>query len=170
MEIEYVDIVNEKNEVIGKTSKQESHEKGLLHRTVVAELIGSDGKWTLVKQASDRQDAGQFVSPVGGHVSAGESEGDAMRREANEELGITVTDNFKLIGRSIFNRFVCGRQENHYFILYQISSDEKPILNHESVGYERFSPDELREALKESPEKFGDAFHFLVKEFYPELL
>lgn len=170
MDIEYVDIVNEKNEVIGKTSKQESHEKGLLHRTVVVELIGSDGKWTLVKQAPDRQDAGQFVSPVGGHVSSGESEDSAMRRETKEELGITVTDNFKLIGRSIFNRHVCGRQENHFFVLYQVYSDDQPVLNHEAVGYERFSPEELKTELKENPGKFGDAFHFLVREFYPELI
>lgn len=167
--MEYVDIVNEKNEVVGKSSKQEAHEKGLLHRTVVAEVIGSDGKWTLVKQADDRQDPGQYVSPVGGHVSSGESEEDALEREAEEELGLRGALNYRLVGRKIFNREACGRKENHYFVLYEIYSDEKPVLNHESVGYERFSEDQLRKELKENPKKFGDAFHFLVENFYQRL-
>ena len=35
---EQVDIVNEENEVIGQTPKQEAHEKGLLHRCVISEV------------------------------------------------------------------------------------------------------------------------------------
>ena len=63
--MEYVDIVNENDDIIGSVSKQEAHEKGLLHRTVISEVINTEGKWTLVKQSSDRQDAGQYVSPIG---------------------------------------------------------------------------------------------------------
>ena len=85
---EQVDIVNENNEVIGQADKSEAHQKGLLHRTVISEVINSTGEWLLVKQASDRQDPGQYVSPVGGHMRAGESEISALLREAEEELGI----------------------------------------------------------------------------------
>lgn len=167
--MEYVDIVNEKNEVVGRSSKQEAHEKGLLHRTVVAEVIGSDGRLTLVKQADDRQDPGQYVSPVGGHVRAGESEDEALKREAEEELGLKGDLNYQLIGRKIFNREACGRKENHYFVLYEIYSDEEPVLNYESVGYKRFSEDQLSKELKKSPQKFGAAFHFIVENFYQRL-
>lgn len=167
---EQVNIVNENDEIIGLTSKTEAHQKGLLHRTVIAEIIGSDGKWTLVKQSSDRQDAGQFVSPVGGHVSGGETEIDALKREANEEYGLDGNIVFKMVGKKIFNRVVKGRKENHFFILYEITSDQKPVLNEESVGVERFSKEELNKEIKENPQKFGAAFHFIVKTFYPELL
>jgi len=167
---EQIDIVNEQNEIIGKTSKRDAHEKGLLHKTVIAEVIETDGTWTLGKQASDRQDAGQYVSPVGGHVQSGETDEDALRREAYEEYGLSGIFLFRYVGKKIFNREVRGRKENHYFILYEIITDEKPILNNESVDFKRFSREELKKGFAENPKQFGDAFHFIVQTFYPELL
>ncbi len=167
--MEQVDIVDEQDNVLYSTSKKEAHEKGLLHRCVVSEVKDSQGRWLLVKQASDRQDAGQYVSPVGGHVKAGESIEDALRREALEEVGLTDI-HFTYTGKKIFNRDVIGRHENHYFSLYEIHSDEKLTLNHESVGYEAFTDDQLRQELKDNPQKFGDAFTFVLKNFYPHIL
>ncbi len=166
---EMVDVVDEENNILYKTSKKRTHELGLLHRTVIAEVIDSKGNWTLVKQASDRQDAGQYVSPVGGHVRSGESEDEALHREALEEMGLKDFD-YKFIGKAIFDRKVLGRQENHYFILYEIYTDDKAELNHESVGMETFTKHELRKQIKTSPKKFGDAFYFIIKTFYPELI
>lgn len=168
--MEYVDIVDENDVIVGKSSKEDAHAKGLLHRTVIAEVIGSDGKWTLIQQSKDRQDAGQFVSPIGGHVESGETEEEAIIREANEEYGLDGNSEFRLIGKKIYNREVRGRKENHYFILYEIQSDAEPVLNEESVGFERFSSVQLAKELREKPEKFGAAFHFVIKTFYPQLL
>ncbi len=56
--MEYVDIVDKDVKVIGKAPKVEAHKKGLLHPTVIAEVINSKGEWLLVKQASHKQDAG----------------------------------------------------------------------------------------------------------------
>lgn len=123
---EMVDIVDENNVVLRQIPKKEAHEKGLLHRTVISEIKNSKGDWTLTKQASDRQDAGQYVSPIGGHALAGESEDKALKRETLEEFGFEPT-NFKLAGKAIFNRYVLNRQENHYFVLYEIYTDTKSI-------------------------------------------
>lgn len=165
--MEMVDIIDQNNSVISQVSKIEAHQKGLLHRCIIAEVIDSQGNWILVRQASDRQDAGQYVSPVGGHVQAGESEEDALKRETFEELGITAFT-FKRVGQAVFNRQVIGRKENHLFILYEVYSDQSPTLNHESVGYERFSFEQLKKEYKENPSKFGDAFHFVFERFYLE--
>ncbi len=165
---EQVDVVNENNEVIGQVNKSVAHAQGLLHRCVVSQVINSSGQWILVKQAADRQDAGQFVSPVGGHVSAGEDEVSALKREAMEEMGLEVRQ-YKKIGEIIFNREVIGRKENHLFLVYEIYSDEPFITNHESVGTEQFAPQELAQQLAASPEKFGDSFHFVIEKLYPEL-
>jgi isopentenyl-diphosphate Delta-isomerase len=169
-EIEFVDVIDENGAVIGSVSKPEAHEKGLLHKTVISEVIDSQGRWLLVKQASDRQDAGQYVSPVGGHVQAGETEEDALKREAEEEIGLTGDFKYEYVGRAVFNRFVVGRQENHMFVMYKIHADVEPTLNHESVDFQRFTDDELRTELKEHPEKFGDAFMFVLKTFFPHVL
>lgn len=169
MSDEIVDIVDENDQVLYQVPKKEAHAKGLLHRTVISEIRDSKGNWVLVKQSSDRQDAGQYVSPVGGHAKAGESEDDALKREALEECGIKDF-NFKLVGKAIFNRQVLGRQENHYFILYEIYSDDGVTLNHESEDHRTFSTEELKEEIRKCPEKFGNAFLFILKTFYPELL
>jgi 8-oxo-dGTP pyrophosphatase MutT (NUDIX family) len=167
--MEEVDIVDKDNQIIGKATKEESHVKGLLHRTVIAEVKDKKGRWLLVKQSKSRQDAGQYVSPVGGHVRSGETTEDALKREAKEELGITDFRH-KFIGKAIYNRFVLDRQENHFFILYEIYSDNKPVLNYESEDFKYFTNEELKRNLKEKPDSFGAAFHFVVKEFYNYLL
>ena len=160
-ERERVDVVNEQNEVMYDVFKDEAHQQGLLHRTVISEVVNSRGEWLLVRQSSDRQDAGQYVSPVGGHVRAGESEDEALKREAMEELHFKDFE-YSFIGRVIHNRFVVGRQENHFFILYSIKSDSEPVLNEESESHRYFSVDELRKEIVDNPQNFGDAFHFLV--------
>jgi len=101
---EQVDIVDEECNVLYSTSKADAHAKGFLHRTVIAEIRDSIGNWILVKQAADRQDAGQYVSPVGGHVQAGETEEEALKREALEEVGFTDFE-YELIGL----QFLIGR-------------------------------------------------------------
>lgn len=166
--MEYVDVVNENDEVMETVSKQEAHEKGLLHRTVIAEVIDKDGNWTLVEQSSDRQDAGQYVSPIGGHVTTGESEDEALKREAEEEYGLKGDYPFKLIGKKIFNREIRGRKENHLFVVYEIYSDENPILSEEAVSYMKYSRPELQRAMDKTPERFGAAFKFVMENFFPK--
>jgi 8-oxo-dGTP pyrophosphatase MutT (NUDIX family) len=166
---EIVDVVDDGDTVLYQVIKKEAHEKGLLHRTTIGNIKDSQGRWIMVKQSPDKQDAGQYVSPVGGHVTAGETEDAALKREAQEECGISGFD-FKLIGKKIFNRNILNRQENHYFILYEIYSDKKPVLNEESVSYKLFTDWEMKDALKMTPEIFGGSFHFIVQSFYSELL
>lgn len=168
-ETELVDMVDEDGKVLRVVTKPEAHKQGLLHKTVISEVIDSKGRWLMVKQSSTRQDAGQYVSPVGGHVMTGESEEDALKREANEELGLTGEFRYEYVNRAIFNRFVLGRQENHFFIMFKIYSDATPVLNHESESCKYFTEEELRKEIKDHPELFGDAFRFVIEKFFPHL-
>jgi 8-oxo-dGTP pyrophosphatase MutT (NUDIX family) len=165
---EKVDIVDEINQVLYQIDKSIAHVKGLLHRTILAEVKNSKGEWLLVKQAGDRQDAGQYVSPVGGHIRAGESEVEALKREAFEELGI-IGFTYIYKGRQVWNRFVRNRQENHYFILYEITWDGDIKLNEESVEYKWFSQAELVKLTRSKSKSLGDAWYFAASAFYPHL-
>ena len=167
---EKVDIIDENGNFIEAVYKKEAHEKGLLHKCVIANVIDSQGRWLLVKPVKGRQDAGQYQSPMGGHVSAGEEEVAALKRETEEELGITGDFKYEFIGKAALNRFVIGRQENHFFIMYKIFSDQEPILSHEDESCKYFTEDELKRELKENPESFGEAFRFVVQAFFPYLL
>jgi len=166
---ELVDIIDQEGNKLKVTTKQEAHSQGLLHKTVISEVIDSQGRWLMVKQSKDRQDAGQYVSPVGGHVSAGETEIEALKREAQEEVGLTGNFKHHYIGRAVFNRHVIGRQENHLFVMYSVFSDAKPVLSNESESCKYFTREELTFELKNHPELFGDSFHFVVKNFHQHL-
>lgn len=165
---EQVDVVSKHNQVIKTVGKSIAHQEGLLHRIVIGETVNSKGEFCFVRQASDRQDAGQYVSPIGGHVSSGATLEQAIVRECQEECGITPSD-FEFVGQTIYNREVISRQENHYFFVYQIMTDEEPVLNHESVEYKWFSIDEIKKTLKEKLDTFGAAWHRVFKNIFPEI-
>ena len=167
---EMIDVVDSRNLTTGMVSKHAAHRDGLLHRTVIGEVRDHAGNIVLVRQAHDRQDAGKFVVPVGGHVKSGETEEAALMRETFEEIGLS---NFKFtfLDRFIYERHVIGRHENHYFIIYQIIADpNKFILGPEAVEHRTFTVSELKNALKNTPEIFGASYFALLGRCFPELL
>jgi 8-oxo-dGTP pyrophosphatase MutT (NUDIX family) len=168
MDEELVDILGDDEKVLRQELKTEAHKHGWRHKTVIGYLKYGDD-WSLVRQAADRQDAGQLVAPVGGHVKASETEIDALLRESEEEIG-TRNIKYKHVGNKVFHRQVIGRDENHLFAIYEIETDEPIVLNEESVSIERFKPDELKKALQDHPENFGDAYYFVLESFYPDYL
>lgn len=168
MDDEMVDIVDNDDAVLYSIRKVEAHEQGLLHRTVIAGIFDSQGRWVFARQSPTRQDAGQLVSPVGGHVQAGETIENALKREALEETGLADFD-FSYVGKIIYDRRVLGRHENHYFVYFRITSDHEPVGNEESVGFERFTEAQLRQEIAERPERFGAAFYAIIDAFYPQL-
>jgi isopentenyl-diphosphate delta-isomerase len=165
---EQVDIIDRENKVVDTVAKSVAHHEGLLHRIVIGELKNSRGEYCFVRQSSGRQDGGQFVSPIGGHVSAGESLEHALVRETQEEAGITPKK-FHLVGQTLFNREVIGRKENHLFFVYEIETDETPILNHESIEFRWFSIEGIKETLKTNPQLFGAAWNHVYQNLYPEI-
>lgn len=167
--LEIVDIISENDSVLYQTTKQEAHEKGLLHRCVIGLVINSNNEYVLVKQSSSRQDAGQYVCPIGGHVSAGETYEEALKREAEEEIGIKTFES-KEIGTLIFDRVTLGRKENHFCKLYEVYSDEAFVLGEEASEYKSFSEEELKRVLKGEREIMGDSLLFQFEKLYTHLL
>lgn len=81
---EQVVVVNEKDEVLGTMSREQSHRDGTPHRIAVTYVTNSKGQILIQVRMSERLDHSSA-----GHVDPGEEYLDAARRELSEELGIT---------------------------------------------------------------------------------
>jgi len=165
---ELIDIVDESGRVLRQAMKTEAHRHGWLHKTVIG-YVRHGNSWRLVRQTADRQDAGQLVAPVGGHVQAGESDIAALLRESEEEIGVRKLS-YTEIGRARFHRQVIGRDENHLFIIYEITPEVPIVLGSEAESIEDFTDAELRQAIMTRPDDFGDAYYFVLERFYRDYL
>ncbi|MBI3620432.1 NUDIX hydrolase [Candidatus Roizmanbacteria bacterium] len=168
MEEEMVNIVDENNVTLYQTSKKEAHIRGCLHETIIAEIINPAGDWYLVRQSSDRQDAGKLVSPVGGHVRTGESYRQALKREVFEETGIkSFVAVYK--GKTIYSRKVRDTLENHYFVIYELHTTKIPHLGPEAEEFVLFPLATLKKRIQYQPELFGQAFFPVIRTAYKDL-
>src|SRR2546422_10810839 len=90
---EIFDVVNERDEVIGRQSRTEVHRLGLQHRAVHVLVFNSRGQVFLQKRSltKDRQ-PGQWDSSASGHVDAGEDYDGCAVRELGEEIGLHLSE------------------------------------------------------------------------------
>ncbi|MBE8596927.1 NUDIX hydrolase YfcD [Xenorhabdus sp. BG5] len=89
VDIEWIDIVNEDNEVIAQSSRQQMRVQNLRHRATYIVVHDGMGK-ILVQHRTETKDfyPGKLDATAGGVVMVGETLLEAARREAEEELGI----------------------------------------------------------------------------------
>ncbi len=87
--MEYLNYVDDKDVVLGVTTRAEAKTKRLKVRIAATLIFNSRGEITLQKVARTKdKDALKWSYSSGGHVSAGESYEDAALREMKEEMGI----------------------------------------------------------------------------------
>jgi 8-oxo-dGTP pyrophosphatase MutT (NUDIX family) len=89
---EWVDIVNEENEVIAQASREQMRAQCLRHRATYIVVHDGMGK-ILVQRRTETKDflPGMLDATAGGVVQADEQLLESARREAEEELGIAVS-------------------------------------------------------------------------------
>ena len=152
--IEFLDLVDENDNVIGKEDRDEIYRKGLRNFRVINIMIfTSDGKIIVPQRSADRRVFPNcYDCSVGGHVSSGETYEQAAYREL-EELGITGVQLEEIgyfkpydIDTSAFSK------------MYKLIYDGD--LNYDKQGIKEIfymTKDEIAELVENSPEKFkGD--------------
>ncbi len=85
-----LDIVNEKDEVVGRRSRADIHRLGLLHREIHVWMFDKNKNVYFQKRGLHRPSAGLLDATIGGHVNMGEDYLDAAVRETKEETGIPI--------------------------------------------------------------------------------
>jgi len=90
--MEFLDIVDENDKIIGKASYKEVYDRLLTHRITHILIFNSKGEMLLQLRSKNKDFCPlHWGTSVGGHVRSGESYEDAAKREFQEELG-TKTD------------------------------------------------------------------------------
>ena len=88
---EWLPVVNEKGEVVGKATRRSAHSGSMLvHPVGHLHIINEKGDIYLQKRSMKKDLLpGKWDTAVGGHVGFGEKIEDALKRETFEELGIS---------------------------------------------------------------------------------
>jgi len=89
MKEEWLPIVNEKGEIIGKAPRSICHsDKNHMHPVVHLHVMNRKGEIYLQKRPMNKIQPGKWDTAVGGHISYGENIETGLKREALEEIGI----------------------------------------------------------------------------------
>jgi isopentenyl-diphosphate delta-isomerase len=97
---EIVDTVDENDVVIGRATRQEAHDRGLLHRAVHILAFDRVGKLILQKRADGKEfNPNRWTSAVSGHVTSGDTYNAAAEREVVEELQLSGPPRLNYIGK-----------------------------------------------------------------------
>ncbi len=86
---EIIDIVDEKDQVIGQADRERVHKEGLLHRHVHIWLFNDHGQVILQRRSKSAKSHPDVLDPTaGGHIPAGETYEQGALAELGEETGI----------------------------------------------------------------------------------
>lgn len=125
--------VNEKDEVLGKISRDEAHSKGILHRTGIVFLMNSTDKVFITKRSSKKKTFPScYDSSVSFHVTYGETYRDSAKRETEEEIKIKTP--LKFLGKFIHN----DPPEHQIVSVFLCKSGNKPIIDTEEFSEGKF--------------------------------
>lgn len=166
---EILDLVNEKDEIVGDVWKSKANQDPrLIHREVAIIVYNDEGKVLLQKRSKLKKvNPGVWAETVAGHVGKGEDTAKAAHRELIEEIGFDTELSF-------FEKTLAhAPKETHFTYWYvgKFPGRAEIKLQEEEVEKAIFlSPTEL-EALIQSgeiydPVKTGGQPKDMVKEFW----
>lgn len=158
--MEYLDIVDENDKVIGKASKNEIYDNFLRHRIAHVLVFNERGEMALQLRGNVSYCPFHWGPSAGGHVQSGETYEQAVLREYLEELG--VQSKIEFFSKDIF--LTPGKPEK--FISVFKTNFNGPF-NPDAEDVERvefFSLDQIEKMIK-AGEKFHPELLFILNKY-----
>lgn len=160
MKKELLDIVNEKDQIIGRDSRENVHANHQIHRGVHVLVMNSKGKILIQKRSKYVNDRpGNLDASVGGQVLSGENYKTSAIREVREELRIKST---KLIKICKYNSY--SKRQKEKKTLYLLYNKGPFNFNKKEIEWVKFFDiEEINSMIKKRNIKFTAGFKKSLK-------
>ena len=153
MKQDILDIVNEKDEIIGSDTRDNVHNNGLLHREIVIWIFNNKGEIAMQKRAKGKIFfPGLWSGSTCGHVDFGDSYISTVIRELEEETGIKAEEGDLIFIDKIYISEIFSNEtriyKNNIFIStyaykFKDNVDKLRIERGEAEEFKWFKIDEL---------------------------
>jgi isopentenyldiphosphate isomerase len=145
-------IVDEKDQVLGESTRQDIHARRLWHRQTYVIILDSNDNMLLQKRNHQKKfDPGKWTTSVSGHVLGYETYLESARWETEEELGIHL-DDLKYIGTVMAyslapDKEICGGPSAVFWVRAHIPTKSVIIEDDEVTEVSYFHIEEIRSAI-----------------------
>jgi isopentenyl-diphosphate delta-isomerase type 1 len=159
MQDELFDIVNARDEIVGRAPRREVHARGLWHRAIHVLIFNAANQVFLQKRSMRKDTApGCWDSSCSGHVDAGEDYDAAATRELGEELGLAVP----APPARWFRLDACAETGWEFVWVYRLRHEGPFTLHPDEIESGRwFSAPELAARLRDQPQEFASSFRLI---------
>jgi len=161
---EILDVVNERDEVVGRGTRREVHECRLRHRAVHV-LLFDERNQLFVQKRSAAKDTFPlcYDSSASGHLSSGEDDDDCAERELREELGLEIRHDQL---NKHFKIAACSETGWEFVWVYSVRGAFSPIINPTEIVEGAFwEIDAVRRLVVEHPKQCAPSFCRVFREF-----
>lgn len=163
MKEEYLDIVDENDNIIGQEDRKKVHQEGLLHREIHVYFITPNKEIIFQHRAKDKDTYPDLLdATVGGHVDSGDNYQKTAVKEIEEETGLKISiDNLiflnKIRKEASFDK-ATGRinnvwRENYIYNFNGQLSDLK-VEEGKAIGFEFWSMEKIKNISDKEKQRF----------------
>jgi isopentenyldiphosphate isomerase len=157
-----LEVVDANDNVIGQATRQEIHEKGLLHREIHVWFITPKGEIVFQHRAKDKDTYPDLLdATVGGHVEVGDSYEKTAIKEMEEETGIRakVEDlhflkKFFKCSEDKVTGMINNTVRSQYAYVYSGKLEDLHVEEGKALGFEAWPIDQLSHLSEDNQKKF----------------